>query len=155
MGRTPRPQQQRRKCHHPEGAGVDEHRHIDAAEAGEDAADRRPGGHAHVASGLDEAVDLRLALVARDRRHQRELGRLRDREADAEQRGEHQDRGDRVERQRQRRGDRHLAERGDEQHAARLQPVDQQPGHRRKHDHRCPQRDEQGRYRDARVGHLL
>ena len=92
---------------------------------------------------------------ARDHRHERELGRLRKGEAGAEQGGEREDRGYRVEREYERGGHDHLCERCHEEDAARLEPVDHEAGNRSEHDDRRPEREEQARDREARVAHLL
>ena len=148
-------QQQRRQGHRGERARVDEHGQLGAAQRGQHSAERRTGRHPDVARRLDQAVYLGQRVVAGDHRDERELGGLGHGEADPEQGGEHEDRGLGVERQRHRRRDAGLDQRGDQQDAACLEPVDEQPGERGEDHHRRPQRDEQGRDRDARVGHLL
>jgi hypothetical protein len=73
------------------------------------------------------AVRLRHALAADDRRYERELGGLREREADPEEGGEDEDRRECVD-ERERGGDRRLPERDDDEQPRRLEAVD---------DHAC------------------
>jgi hypothetical protein len=86
---------------HQEARRVDEHRRPGAAEPGQQAAQQRPEGGAPVARRLDEPVELgEPGRLAADHGHERELGRLRDGEADPQERREHEDRAGRVERER-------------------------------------------------------
>jgi hypothetical protein len=75
--------------------------------------------------------------------------------AGSEQRREREDRGDRVERERERGGHDHLRERGPEENAARLAPVHHEARERREDDERGPEGEEQPGHRQARSAKLL
>jgi len=96
-----------------------------------------------VPSRLDEPIDLGQARrLAADHRHEREFGRLRDREAHPEQHRQHKDCRGRVEDGRERRRDRRLRERGGDEDGASVEPVDEPARERRQHDGRRPEREE-------------
>ena len=84
-----------------EARGVDEQRELRAAERDEPGRQQRPGGEARVARGLHPPARRRQPVRAGRGGHERELGRLRDRGAGGQQRGQREDPGERVdERQR-------------------------------------------------------
>ena len=102
-----------------EARGVDEQRELGAAERDEPGREQRPGGEAGVARRLHPPARGGQPVRARRGGHERELGRLRDRGAGGQQRGQREDPGERVHERERGRDDR-LRDRRGEQHARAL-----------------------------------
>ena len=116
-----------------ESRGVDQHRQLEPAGQEEKPPEQGPEAEAHITSGLDVGVRL-LDAVAGELRHERELGRLEDREHKPQQRREGE-RGRRPGREAEHRGDEGSQQGDAGQQACGLDPVDEQPGVTR-HGHR-------------------
>ena len=138
-----------------EARGVDQQRDARAAGGREQAAEDGAEGEAEVAGRLDAPVGRRHAAGPGRGGHQRELGRLRQRDPDAEQRREGERRRQAAEGQRQHGRDRRLPERDVAQQAPALDAVGEQPRRPAEDDRGRPQRDEQPGDRDPRPRALL
>ena len=137
-----------------EGRRIDDHRDLEAAGRREHPADQRADREAGVASRLHPPVREGEPSLPGDARDERELGRLRDGEADAEERSQTEDqRRSRGEGQHDGHG--RLRERHDEQHAAGVVAIREEPRRAGENDRRRPERDVQQGDRDPRSGRLL
>jgi hypothetical protein len=137
-----------------EGESVDDHRDSNPPGCREHAAGQWPRREPDVPRRLDTAVRHRESGLARDPGHERELGRLRHREADPEHGGEAEDRRAAAH---EREADRHrgLCERDDEQHASRVVAVCDQARGACEEDRRRPDGDEEERDGEPGPGRLL
>ena len=140
--RAPRAQDERDERDDREARGVDEERDARPATRRQRAAEERAERVAEVAGRLDPAVCRLQARVAGDRRHERELRRVGDRDAAAQQRGEREDRAGRAG-EGEAGGDDGLGERDRDQRAARVEAVDEQAGGGGEQRDRRPQGDEE------------
>ena len=137
-----------------EGERVDRHRQLQAPGRVEQSAEHRSEPEADVADRLHVAVRLLDPLVPGDRGHERELGRLGDREDDPEQGRDDQDRREAVE---EAEGQRHggAGGRDERQQPARLDPVDEEAGVAGDQHRRAEEADPEGRDGEAGVADRL
>ena len=138
-----------------EARGVDQQGDPRAAGGREQAAEDGAEGEAQVAGGLDAPVGRGDAAGAGRGGHERELGRLRQRDPDAQQRRQGERHREAAEGQRQHGRDRRLPERDVAQQPPALDAVGEQPRRPAQDDRGRPQRDEQPGDRDPRPRALL
>jgi hypothetical protein len=138
-----------------EARSVDQQRDPRAAGGREQPAEDGAEGEAQVARRLDAPVGRGDAAGPRRGGHERELGRLRQRDPDAEQRGQGERRRETAEGQGERGRDRRLRERDVAQQPPALDAVGEQARRPAEDDRGRPQRDEQPGDRDPRPGALL
>ena len=144
----------RRHPDHEERRRVDDHRNLEAAGRREHPADQRADREAGVASRLHPSVCQSESSLTGNARDERELGRLRDGEADAEEGSQTEDqRGTAGERQDDGHG--RLRDRYEEQHAAGVIAIGEEPRGAGENDRRRPERDVQQGDRDPRSRRLL
>ncbi len=115
---------------------------------------QRTDREAGIAGGLHPPVREREPRLSGDARDERELCGLRDGEADAEERSQTEDQA-RSRGEGQHDGDGRLRERHDEQHAAGVVAIREEPSRAGENDRRRPERDVQQGDRDPRSGRLL
>ncbi len=147
------PQHERGDADDDERERVDREREPQQPGRAERAAEQRAGGEAERADGLHQPVGARgVASAARRGRHERELRRLADGDAEPEQRHQRQQRPQLVGARDHPGHHGRLRERDDDEHHAVLEAVDdraREPGG--EHD-RAPQREDERRDRERGAG---
>ena len=149
-------QQQRRGGHDDERQRVQREGEPEQTGRAERAADERAGGEAERAGGFHQAVGPRgVGVRPGCRGDERELGRLADRDAEAEHGHQRQQRPETVQAGEHRDHGRCLDERDGDQDPAVLEAVDDRACHARGQDDRPPEREDQRRDGERRAGALL
>ena len=152
---APRPQREAREPDDHERQGVDGEREPQQSGGAEHAAEQRAGREAERAHRLHQPVGARDAVLAGCCGHERELSRLADRDAEAEQRHQRQHRPQRVHAEGDRDDDGCLGERDADQERPVLETVDDRAREARAQYDRTPEREEDRGDRERRAGALL